>query len=67
MKGTTRLILIAPVLVSIFIGSVQAASLPTSRLIPVPTYKGPTRICTLVQTSAGWYNPCTGATIPFFG
>lgn len=67
MKQAVRLVLAASVLASVSMVGAQAASLPTTQLTPVTKYKGPTQICTLVQTSAGWYNPCTRVTIPFFG
>jgi hypothetical protein len=68
MNGMFRLVLVASVLASTAIGSVQAATLlPNTQLTPVTKYKGPIQACTLIKTNAGWYNPCTKVTIPFFG
>ncbi len=67
MKSTFCLALVASVLASVAVGSAHAVVLPTTQLTPVIKYKGPTPACTLIKTSAGWYNPCTKVTIPFFG
>jgi hypothetical protein len=39
----------------------------TLKLIPTPTLPKLQINCTVIQTSKGFLNPCTGQLIPFFG